>query len=421
MTTTGGADIAPYQPQQAPQPYREERTISLSDAQIAILTAPIPPHELAITGDGKVHVPFTTITARFNSAFGVAKWRLEDSKAIAHGNPQVIKTAAKHTIKDYTTKPPTEREEVGEKTEIILFQDLIVQGIVVASVQDGAEYFSWNKDGKYSNAMASAKSKCLYEAAKALGIGNEIKDKDYCAEWIQTYAVKDGNVWKKKRGEGVTIDQVRRLFWLIKDDHMTLNKVLPTLIGRIFTGPEMEEFLRQLTDRQRERNKLFHEMDEATAAESMERWTAAGLPKSSVGKLVVGETTITDAENFFLAEIEGLNQMEKLRSVKHDLSHLYADNPEKAEEEDPDKEGDCIPDDAPGLLKAGAKTYSEYPSDTLSKWYGEKPDKPVLLARYHSAMAIKLARLTGERYADVMALEFGEIVKQYSAAKAAKS
>jgi len=390
------------------QPFRETRTIKLTEEQQAILTAPIPPHEIGITGDGKLHYPHTTITNRFNAAFGVAQWRLENTDLKGQANPQVVRTEAKQK----------NMEEIGEKIEVILFQDFIVQGIIVASVQDSAEYFSWNKDGKYSNALASAKSKCLYECAKALGVGQEIKDPEYCEDWKKTFGVYAvDKKWKKKTGNSATIDQIRRLSTALRvSDFILLHRCLSALVNKVPSGAEMEELLKDLSRRQQIRELPVTQLSFEDAESLKSKWLTAGITAQKLDYIFGLGLSIRETENQLVLEAEELK-----RKTAAPVEDLYTQPPPPPEEpkksEQPEIDPDEIPADAPGLMKAGTKAYAEYPASMLEKWYGEKQDKPQMQERYHSAMAIKLARLTGEGYGELIATNFTDLCRRYEEAK----
>jgi hypothetical protein len=382
--------LQPYQPQHQ-APYREERTVDLTPQQIAILTAPIPPHDLDITADGKMHIPFAAIQARFNAAFGWLKWRLEPTTG--RGQNPVIR--------------PEEVNGKGTKYEVVLSCDLIVQGITVCTVTDSAVYFSWNSDGSYANAVESARAKCHYEAAKALGIGGEIKDRRYVEFWKKNYAESslDGGrtKWRKRTGESPTQQQIHRLFEVINGDTVLLYQTLPQLVNRLLTAAEMEAMIGRLSARRAERRAS------PVGQSFISRWETSGATSEEISDAMLCSTT------------EAENRLWELCAARKPpaASESPAGFQSQPAPEEP-SESDGIPDDAPGLGNTAKGPWCSYASAALEKWYGDKAGDEKMRLRYHSAMAIKACRAGGGEYQALMNMEFYEVVRIYNASKEGK-
>ena len=417
-TTQQPAEMQVYsQPTQAPvYPARERETVNLSDEQVRILTAPFPAESFDVTPDGKIYVPFHQIEQRFNDAFGLLKWRMSDT--IKPNNPASNRS---EYVKDGKT---------CYKSEVILWQDLIVDGVVVIEgIMDSGMFFESNKDGTYANALASARSKCLFEAAKAIGIGSQIKDSRFIEMWKGTYGerVSEGNFtkWRKKQGEGITKGQITRLFEILSADKMELFMQLGTLTGRQFSGPELETLIGSLSERRKWRGMSFAEFSEKMPQEEAlmsARWEKAGVSPGEYSYAAhVEGITVIKFEEAMLSAWEVIRIKKRMNETAAAVSEMFPDKAGSVRDVEQDQSGIVVGIDSVPSVSVGLKTtnkgklWREMSHDMLAKWHADKSGSgdTKMVAVYEEVMRVKLCIKTDTAYSAWDGCPFSELVRAY--------
>lgn len=150
----------------------------VSEAQRAILMAPVNPDLVEILPTGEVYYPQVQYRRILFDAFGPGGWRIEPVGPWAtHGN----------TI----------------SREFALY----VEGRLIATAMGEQEYQPTNSRMSYATAAEAAKSNALMRCCKDLGIATELWDKRFTLPWIAEHAVqvwvkgKDKPQWRLKTAE----------------------------------------------------------------------------------------------------------------------------------------------------------------------------------------------------------------------------
>lgn len=144
-------------------------SIKLTDAERAILYAPVDPDLVEIRPDSIVYLPWTEYVTRLRSALGL-EWGL-----IAIGFPKV------------------------KGDSVIGYYAFIVRQALVGFFFGEQQWSSSNRAMSFSDAVEGARSNALMRSCKALGLTLELWTPEFIRNWKEKYAAqgKDGKWYKK--------------------------------------------------------------------------------------------------------------------------------------------------------------------------------------------------------------------------------
>lgn len=141
--------------------------IKLTPEEEAVLNEPVPVEEIRIKPTGAAYLSHPTYTRWFNRAFGRTGWSIAAcSKPLKSGNTVVC--------------------------PYILY----IHGQPAAMAWGEQDYIESNKEQTYGDALESTVASALRRLAKRLGVGLEMWDKDYLADWQHANCVM---VWLKDK------------------------------------------------------------------------------------------------------------------------------------------------------------------------------------------------------------------------------
>ncbi len=149
-------------------------TIELTEAQQAILYAPVDEELIEIRPDGIVYLPWMEYVSRLRKALGMG-WQ-----AVPQGMP---KFKGNHIYWGYY---------------------LVIQGKFAGYAIGEQEYQPSNRMMSYGDAVEGAKSNALMRLCKGIGIGLELWQKSFTDSWKKKYAEsyfdkgKNKTLWIKK-------------------------------------------------------------------------------------------------------------------------------------------------------------------------------------------------------------------------------
>ena len=164
----------------------------LRPEQAAILRSPLSVNEVEILPKGHPYLPWVTVELRLDLALGVGGWRLMPA------GPLVV-----------------ERDQGSYKSKYdVIMREWIVEGafgetyVELARALGRHRYYHSNPQIDRGDSEESAKSNALTKSAKRLGVGLELRSRDWCKAFRDTYCVaiwrtitkryKDGDEWKSR-------------------------------------------------------------------------------------------------------------------------------------------------------------------------------------------------------------------------------
>jgi hypothetical protein len=159
-------------------------TIELSEAQKAILYAPVDDDLIEIRPDGMIYLPWMEYVSRLKQTFGLS-WQ-----AIPQGMP---KFQGNHIFWGYY---------------------LVIGGKFAGFAIGEQEYQVKNYGMSYGDAVEGAKSNALMRLCKGVGICLELWQPSFIKRWKAKYAEtyydkkKDKTLWKRKDGGDASIEKV---------------------------------------------------------------------------------------------------------------------------------------------------------------------------------------------------------------------
>ncbi len=218
----------------------------------------IPDEMIDIKENGQIYVSNRHASAIFDEVFGIGGWALVPiGKSVA------------------------ERKRKGQGTSayeiITVYQNFraYALGQYIRDVSGAGTYFSNNAEQNYSDAVEAAESYAMNRFAKRLGIGSNVRDPIFAAEWIAKYAFQDTadkNKWKKKPGAaGVPVPPSGSRSWTA-----ALVKLFTPVLGE--DPGQLADALEKLTTKAWGVDKASRSFRDLSAAEAYElcRRIAAG-------------------------------------------------------------------------------------------------------------------------------------------------
>jgi hypothetical protein len=148
----------------------------------------VPDEMVDIKPNGQIYVSNRHASDIFDDVFGIGGWALVPGQKITERKAMKKGTAAEY--------------------EIITFYQTFrayALGQYVRDVSGAGTYFSNNPEQNFSDAVEAAESYAINRFAKRLGIGSNVRDPIFAAEWVAKYAFQDpadGSKWKKRPGAG---------------------------------------------------------------------------------------------------------------------------------------------------------------------------------------------------------------------------
>lgn len=161
-----------------------------SEIQEAIRAFKVVPDEMIdIKPNGQIYMSNRHASEIFDTIFGVAGWALVP----------VGKGVAERKKKN-PGKP-------NEYEIITVYQNFraYALGQYIRDVSGAGTYFSNNAEQNYSDAVEAAESYAINRFSKRLGIGKNLRDPIFAAEWIAKYAFQDNadkDNWKRRPNAG---------------------------------------------------------------------------------------------------------------------------------------------------------------------------------------------------------------------------
>lgn len=150
----------------------------------------IPDEMIDIKPNGQIYLSNRFASEIFDEIFGICGWGLLPG---AH-----------------VTERKKMRQGSSNEYEIITYYrtwKAYVLGQYVRDVSGAGVYFSNNPEMNFSDAVEAAESYAINRLAKRLGIGRNLRDPIFAAEWVAKYAFEDPAVtgkdkWKKRPAAG---------------------------------------------------------------------------------------------------------------------------------------------------------------------------------------------------------------------------
>ena len=161
-------------------------TVVLTDAQKAILYAPVPEDIVEIRPDGLIYLPWMEYVDRLTKTFGMS-WSI-----VPKGGPKM--------------NPP--------KTGIMWGFYLIIEGKLAGYAIGEQAYYENNPSMTWGDAAEGAKSNALMRLCKGIGVGIELWRPSFVRKWKEKYAEeyfdqkKNKKLWRKRGGDAVDVDDV---------------------------------------------------------------------------------------------------------------------------------------------------------------------------------------------------------------------
>ena len=159
-------------------------SIKLTDAERAILYAPVDPDLVEIRPDSIVYLPWTEYVTRLRNALGL-EWGL-----IAIGFPKI------------------------KGDSVIGYYAFIVRQALVGFFFGEQQWSSSNRAMSFSDAVEGARSNALMRSCKALGLTLELWTPEFIRNWKSQYAEQgnDGKWYKKGMTTEEDIDLTKVVF-----------------------------------------------------------------------------------------------------------------------------------------------------------------------------------------------------------------
>ncbi|HEX8851261.1 MAG TPA: hypothetical protein VF761_17175 [Gemmatimonadaceae bacterium] len=150
----------------------------------------IPDEMIDIKPNGQIYLSNRFASEIFDEVFGIGGWGLLPGRSITERKVMKRGTTAEYEIITYyqTWKA-------------------YALGQYIRDVSGAGVYFSNNPEMNFSDAVEAAESYAINRLAKRLGIGRNLRDPIFAAEWVAKYAFEDPAVtskdkWKKRPAAG---------------------------------------------------------------------------------------------------------------------------------------------------------------------------------------------------------------------------
>lgn len=175
----------------------------------------VPDEMIDIKPNGQIYLSWRYVAEIFDDVFGIAGWGLVPERNI--------------------TEKKLMRKGTTDEYEIITFYQMYkayALGQYIRDVSGAGTYFSNNPEQNFADAVEAAESYAINRFAKRLGIGRNLRDPIYAAEWVVKYAFEDPTVqgrnkWRKKPAAGgVPVPPRRSRTWAAE-----LVKVFTPIVG----------------------------------------------------------------------------------------------------------------------------------------------------------------------------------------------
>lgn len=148
--------------------------VTLSGDEYKRLSAPVDENEVQIKPNGIIFLPWESTARRLNEVIGVGQWVLHSPTWKRDGNFVIMQAA------------------------------LYVRGCYVDTVYGQCEYHESNDNMSLMDAVKGAKSDCITNAGKTLGVHIELWNPNFIRTWTAKHAVlvwrrsKPRPVWRRK-------------------------------------------------------------------------------------------------------------------------------------------------------------------------------------------------------------------------------
>lgn len=147
--------------------YQKASQLSLTDAEIAALTADFPDEAFKPGAAGKenlIYIEHAFLRDRLNSVFRPGQWAIVPRSRWAE---------------DFTTR------KGDQASRVYVEAMLCIRGCFAAEAVGEMEYYPTNAGQNYGDAVEGAKTAALRRCCKELGIGLQAWKKDWCDGWWQ--------------------------------------------------------------------------------------------------------------------------------------------------------------------------------------------------------------------------------------------
>lgn len=147
--------------------YQKASQLSLTDAEIAALTADFPDEAFKPGAAGKenlIYIEHAFLRDRLNSVFRPGQWAIVPRSRWAE---------------DFTTR------KGDQASRVYVEAMLCIRGCFAAEAVGEMEYYPSNAGQNYGDAVEGAKTAALRRCCKELGIGLQAWKKDWCDGWWQ--------------------------------------------------------------------------------------------------------------------------------------------------------------------------------------------------------------------------------------------
>lgn len=158
------------------------------EVQTALRAYRVVPDEMVeVKPNGQIYIPNRHAATIFDEVFGIGGWSLLPLKSV--------------------TERKAMRKGQQNEYEIITYYQTwraYALGQYIRDVSGAGTYFSNNPEQNFSDAQEAAESYAINRLAKRLGIGGNVRDPIFAAQWIEKYAFEDpaDKKWKRRPSAG---------------------------------------------------------------------------------------------------------------------------------------------------------------------------------------------------------------------------